>query len=360
MVRPTQLTALIGGIAVTFICACEVNPENEPDFEWQGDQIDIVGYGTEPADTCAGTFSYLDAFAGATATEFGVAGHMGVYRWYSPELFEVDHPCMTGATGCAGSNGVFSRLMPSEHEVVHLVAHHLVACPSIISEGLAEYYGMTSKTPTSTDVTPLISQSEQGTIESDGYPLAGAFVAYLVDTFGLNAVMNSCEITGPYPSVESFSTAAQQAFAVPFDQVLLDFAETNCTYAEYRAKHFECGGDPDLVVDDAPSQINLEIDCNSVSTIGPRTDEIWTLSLVRVLQSGTYLAEVMVLTGDYNGVRVELNQCVGCSDSPRTHQLVAEDASIVTPIQLDASDYFMQVYAPMDAKVEISLRLTLL
>jgi hypothetical protein len=130
--RLACLLAVLGGLA------CAAEQPSGPDFEWQGEWIDIWGIGTQPEQTCAGTFAYFDTYTEAISREFGVDEHLGVYRWYSRELFDEYDPCPPGK-GCAGTNGAFSYIMPLEHEVVHLANLQSFPCPRLLSEGLAEY-----------------------------------------------------------------------------------------------------------------------------------------------------------------------------------------------------------------------------
>ena len=358
--RPRTAAPAALAVACALLCACHPESEPKPDFEWRGQWIDILGLDTIPDQTCAGTFVYLDDFAGSTAREFGVTDHLGVYRWYSSARFEADDPCTGAAAACTGSNGVFSRVMPLEHEVVHLVNDHVVACPSVIAEGLAEYYGMTSQTPTTGDIVDLIAKSEKGRIDFDDYPLAGAFVAHLVEVHGIGPVLDLCERSGVYPSMERFAEATQTALGTSLEQVLMNFAGFDCTFAEYRSKHFECGGEPDLFAGTEPVEFEFIVDCESQGTIGPRQQEIWNLGLVRVQEPGIYLAELNSSSGSHEGVRVVLTQCAGCYDSPRIHTLVDDGTNGTAPIQLEASDYMVEVFGSTSFADVVTLRLTLL
>src|SRR5690606_4135399 len=132
----SRAACLLAGLLSCLACVDE-QPAG-PDFEWQGEWIDIWGIGKQPEETCAGTFAYLDGYAGAISQEFGVDAHLGVYRWYSRELFEEYDPCRRPVGGCAGLNGVFTYVMPTEHEVVHMGDIHNYWCPGVLGEGLAE------------------------------------------------------------------------------------------------------------------------------------------------------------------------------------------------------------------------------
>ena len=112
----------------------------------------------------------------------------------------------------------------------------------MITEGLAEYYGTSGKTPSSYEVAPLL---ELPHIEGSDYALAGAFAAHLVDEYGLDAILDMCAASGTEPDAEQLSQAMSAAFGVSLDQVLADFeVAPRCTYERFRSKIYECGREP--------------------------------------------------------------------------------------------------------------------
>jgi hypothetical protein len=343
--------ALLGALTA---CVSEAPPSS--DFEWAGEWIDIVGQDRLPIDTCAGTFEYLDSYAGVLAAEFGVSSHLGLYRWYSRERFEAEDPCGEPVGGCTGQNGVFTHLMPLEHEVVHVVSNAVTLCPSVLTEGLAEYYGTTSEAPTGGDIDALIEASEHGAIPSSGYPLAGAFAAYLVQTHGLDEVLALCELAGPYPNLEAFSQATSAALGVSLEQVLVDFETFECGFDQYQSKLYECGLEPAVVVSDAPVEFEIHVDCASATTIGPRADEIWTLQLARVLEAGSYLVELV--NEDGVAPTVELRECAACVDTPHVHRFGGAGGPTVEPLQLNARDYVVRASVEPRVAGDAKLRFT--
>lgn len=236
-----------------------------------------------------------------------------------------------------------------------MVHGRVAACPSVIAEGLAEYYGVDGVAPAAGDITEFIGQSEVGKINFDGYQVAGAFAAYLVESSGLDSVLHLCELSGPYPSPDLFAEAALIAFDVPFDQILLEFDDYDCVYSEYRSKVFECDGEPDLTVGAEIAELKLRLDCGSPTTVGPRHEEIWTLARLRVVSQGVYLAQAFSAAGASEGVRIELTDCGGCYDSVRTHRLSVDGPS--DPIQLNARDYIVRVAGPPEFVDDVKLRL---
>ena len=333
--------------------ACVAEQPAGPDFEWQGEWIDIWGIGKQPEDTCAGTFAYLDGFADAISSEFGVDAHLGVYRWYSHERFDEYDPCRNPGLGCAGLNGAFTYFMPFEHEVVHLANIQSFPCPRLLSEGLAEYYSPNSETPTSGDIQSLLEGPTTSLAGSD-YPIAGAFVAYLVETYGHDALLEICRLTGPAPTAELLAETMTSTFGVPLEQVIDDFGFWEdiyaCEYSQYRAKLYECGQPPATVLERQTVTLDVTLDCNDARTIGPRDQEIWTLVNFRVAAEGSTTYEISLKddTGAYiDEVGFELIECAACGDGPRwVKQDPDPELSGLWVSYLFPGDYFIKLWGP--------------
>ena len=347
--------------------SCTPEPEPiEPDFEWQGEWIDIWGFDTQPQDTCAGTFAYVDGYAGLIAERFGVGGHLGVYRWFSPERFADEDPCRNpGVLGCAGTNGAFAHVMPLEHEVVHVANIQSFPCPKVLSEGLAVHYSTTSETPSSNSDNLLALLENPATpVDSQDYAIAGAFVAFLVESWGLETVLESCRLSGPAPNAAEFAEAMALAFGAPLDELFSSFLTWRdtygCDYSQYRSKLYECAQAPTVVVDGEPVSLPITLDCNDSGTIGPRYGEIGTLGSIRVVQSGSYL----VTLEDDDGLFVEdlgfqIIECTSCKDAPLAERYPPDpELSGLWIIALDAGDYLVRVWGPPEATRAMTLTFT--
>ncbi|MCB1280574.1 MAG: hypothetical protein KDB18_03540 [Salinibacterium sp.] len=334
-----------------------------PDFEWQGTWVTIWGFDTQPEDTCAGTFQYLDDYSGLLAAEYGITEPLGVYRWYSDAEFLDDDPCRRASNGCAGLNGVFARVMPLEHELVHAANIMTTVCPSLLSEGLAEYYGTNSKTPTSRDLSSLLGDPGVRPFPASDYPIAGAFAAYLVENYGLDQVLEVCERAGISPSAAEFSDAVSVALNVSLDTLASKFESFDCSYQQYRSKLSECSQSPSLVigVEDIKSTFNL--DCSDELTIGPRDDEIWTLATAEATHSGTYLVALKDESGTVveDIVGFEIIQCdTKCADYPRVHSFKPGMGPVIAPVELDAGTHAIRIWGEPETSALLTLEISLL
>lgn len=178
------LLALLGG--------CEQDPY-EPNWLFHGRWISVDGRDREANETCAGTFEYLDRYAGAVAIEFGVSERLAPFRWYSPEQYYADAPCGIDPrpVACAWDDGAESLSIPQEHEVVHLANSRIAECPNILAEGLAGFYstrGYTFESEALGKLAPRLQDPAKNIAPSE-YGVAGRFVAYLVERFGIDAVL---------------------------------------------------------------------------------------------------------------------------------------------------------------------------
>ena len=341
---------------------CVADEAEAPDFEWRGEWIDVWGIGKQPEETCAGSLAYLDGYAGAISREFGVDGHLGVYRWYSRELFDAYDPCRGPVGGCAGLNGVFTYGMPLEHEVVHLGDIQNYWCPGVLGEGLAEYYGTTSKTPTSGDIRAVLAQEKSGSIASADYPIAGAFVAFLVESYGLDPIIESCRLSGPAPTPADLADVMTTAFGVPLEQLITGFEEWrdiySCSYSQYRAKLYECEQPPAVVLGSENVTLDVTLDCSDARTIGPRANEIWTRKSIRVAEAGVYAVSLKDETGAYvTDLGFELIECAACRDAPRVERSPPDyEFNGLWIMQLDAGDYTLRLWGPPDFARKMTLR----
>lgn len=362
MARPT-LSALLCVAALLGSACAPDEPAEMPDFEWQGTWITIWGFDTLPEDTCAGTFRYLDGYAGMLAAEYGITEPLGTYRWYSDaEFLDVD-PCSRASNGCAGLNGVFARVMPLEHELVHSANIMTTVCPSLLSEGLAEYYGTNSSTPASRDLRSLLEDPGVRPFPASDYPLAGAFAAFLIENYGLDQILEVCERAGLTPTAAEFSDAVSATLDVPLETLTSSFETFDCSYQQYRSKVYECSQSPSIVIGVEDVESTFSLDCSDDLTIGPRDNEIWTLTTVEAAQSGTYLVALKDESGSIveDTAGLEIIQCnTKCADYPRVHSFKPGLGPVFGPIQLDAGIHAVRIWGEPNASAIFTLQFFLM
>ncbi len=336
---------------------CE--PPYEPNWLYRGQWIDIDGRDREADETCAGTFEYLDRYAGALSVEFGANQHLPPYRWYSPEQYYTDAPCGTDPrpTACAWPDGADTPFIPHEHEVVHLADSLVGECPNIIAEGLADFYSPTGRTPGSDAIERLTTRlaDPAKNIRPGEYAVAGRFAAFLVERFGLQAILDVCSITGRYPDADGLSTAFETVFGLASNALIDEFAAQPgwCNSFEwYQSRVYACGAAeaaPHAGIAGGPGEpleVTYEFGCAS-GAVGPRDSKIWIHERVDFAVDGIYIVGLRdgPELGDLSeGIELILAKCEPCG---WVQSYSAEDF-FVNPVQFDAGRHSLEIQAPED------------
>ncbi|MFV8752019.1 hypothetical protein ACNOYE_15850 [Nannocystaceae bacterium ST9] len=336
---------------------------------FRGEWIDIDGRDRSADEACAGTFEYIDAYAGALAVEFGVTEHLGSYRWYSPDQYDADLPCgpqypYPYACAIDEDYALHTAFIPHEHEMVHLVNFSAGMCPSVISEGLAEYYGTSASTPSSSDIERLSSRlaAPAEKISNGDYAIAGRFAAYLVERHGLEAVLDVCRASGRDPSADELSDAMTEALGLSTQMVLDDFADefTNgpsiCNRADYyQSRVFACGAAaaaPEAEMIDGEFVRTYEFGCASATTVGPFIDTIKIVERIDIDVDAIYAIRLQAEEGvDFSGVELTIAACGPCEGA---FVYVGDVADV---IQLDAGRYSLELRAPSDFSDSVTVKI---
>jgi hypothetical protein len=343
-------------VVLALSSACE-QPPYEPNWLFHGQWIDIDGRDREPDETCAGSFEYLDRYAGALAVEFGVDQHLGSYRWYSPEQYEADSPCGDSQPyACAWHDGADTPLLPHEHEVVHLANFLAGECPSSLTEGLAVYYSASGSTPDESELGRLPARLEDPSarIPDDEYAALGRFVGFLVERFGLDAILEVCVIAGVDSSGAELAAAIESVLGVSPDSLLEDFRlePHSCnSFERHQSRVYACGlaeAAPDAGIAGLPGQqfeIDPVIDCASESTAGPLDGDIWITHRIDLAADGDYSIALQPASEgqDISEVRLILAQCQPCA-----HERVFEPGEPAGLEPFEAGRYWLEVRAPKD------------
>lgn len=336
----------------------------EPNWLFRGQWIDIDGRDREADETCAGTFEYLDRYAGAVAIEFGLNERLAPYRWYSPEQYDAEEPCgERHPYACAWYDGLETPLMPHEHEVVHLANFAAGICPNALSEGLADYYNTLGRTPGSNGLELLTARLRDPSagIPHDEYPILARFAAYLVERFGLDQILEVCTLVGRYPTGDELATAMASVFGITNDALLADFAEQPgwCNSFEvYQSRVYACGvaeAAPNAGVAGIPGEVfeaTYEFGCANESTVGPLGGEIWITQRIDIAADATYDVALRdgPSAGDIPDVELILAKCEPCG---RVHSF--GPGEFIGPEQYEAGRYWLEIRAPEDFRGTLTL-----
>jgi hypothetical protein len=348
---------------LALVCGCE-QESVEPNWLFRGDWINVDGRDRTIDETCAGTFDYLDSYAGALAIEFGIGEHLGTYRWYSPEQYDEDRPCGEAhpyACAFPDKGGIDTPLLPHEHELVHLADFAAAGCPAALAEGLAEYYSTLGANAQSGDLDLLVARlGEPSEHPPDAeYGILGRFAAFLVHRFGLDAIIEVCRITGRYPNGDEFASAMMSVFDVSTDTLLSDFAADlgPCNSAKiYQSRVFACGvgeAAPDAGLVTADFEATYVFDCASEITIGPIGDEIWIVERIDFDADGTYVLALHDEDGEIPEVELLVAKCEACGS---VHSFPA--GVYIGPEQFTAGRYSLELRAAAGFSGRLTLTIT--
>ena len=347
---PALHAALAAGV-LAWVVGCA---EHEPNYLFRGEWVDIDGQGRSADQTCGGTFAYVDAYAGALAQEFGVAGHLGDYRWYSQQRYDADDPC-EGSGACAfDDRTLYTPRLPDNHELVHLATFAAVSegCPKPLAEGLAEYHGSTGRDVSSNSFERLVAAFEapSADVPSGTYGVLGRFVNYLVQRFGVGAVLEVCRASGRSPSAAYLSDTMDAIFGETTAELLADFEPelgSSCDRSkDFQSRVYTCGvaeAAPDIgLVGEEGVELRYEIDCANERVIGPLHDRIWIVERLDLDQDADWQLWMESDDADISDVTLTISGCEPCS---YTRVFGGE---FIGPEPLDADRYWLEVNAPAD------------
>lgn len=371
LTRPLRLVGLLGLLAI--VAGCE--PQHEPNWLYRGQWIDIDGQGRSASDTCAGTFEYLDAYAGAVSVEFGAHRHLGAYRWYSPDAYDAAAPCgedLLYPYSCVLPRdkemdaAVYSAFMPLEHEVAHLANNLVGQCPHALSEGLAVYYAPGGATPSASDFDLLAPRFENPSVRIPHreYDILGQFAAFLVREFGIDSVLEVCSRTGRDTSGAELAAAMESVLGESPTELIdrLSDEPTACyDFERFQAHVHACGvaaAAPDLGMITDFFETTLTLDCEDPGTIGPMAldSSIWLAGRIEFIGNGgvvdTYVLSLLDESGEVPAVEFELARCEPCG---QVDTFAA--SSFIGPQQFEEGRYSLIVRA--DQAFAAKLRLTI-
>jgi hypothetical protein len=346
-------------LAVLALGCVEEPSEPAPNWLFQGEWIDVEGRDRTADETCGGTFDYLDRYAEAVSVEFGADEHLGIYHWYSQELYDAQEPCGPNTHACFGLDGTLSAAVTVDHELVHMAGHAASThCPRMLEEGLAVYYSTGGETAPNRDIELLAARLDapDEKLPAAEYDIAGRFVGMLVRRFGLDAVLEVCDMAGIHSDAEALASAMISVLGASPDELLAELAnDTECDrWQQYQSRVFACGEagaarnagfvDEDLL-------LRYEMGCDAQTTVGPRAGSIRIVERIEFLHSGPHWVAMFDADNKVPPVELTVAPCVPC-ETPWT--FMPEDA--LGPFTVDAGTYWLEMRADEGFEGEFTLR----
>ncbi|MDC0671861.1 hypothetical protein [Nannocystis radixulma] len=347
-------------LACALACACRELPQ----VTHEGQHIRVA---VDPGlELCAGSMAHMDEFVARLSAELGLEVPTGDERplayWLERDGFVARTPCPERVVGCARDGVLFTNYMPYNHEFVHTVAHPLGRSLPFFNEGLAVAYGGlgaeidANETALLGPVEPLLrlpDGTDLGAVDG-GYPRAGAFVAFLIETHGIDAYLRALDDIGRGADVGDIDRAFLGAFDASLASLVAEFdiASNRCAHPAYDAKLIECAA-PELAWSDGRIAEHRPIACDQPDAVGPYGGNVVVVfRTVTIAEPGDYIVE---LFGDSTANKLALRSCGRCGSEP-TLALRAGDPA--TTVWLDLGRHTLRLFGSVDQRTSLGLRIT--
>jgi hypothetical protein len=338
---------------------------NDYEFTWKGEHVTVRGFDRAESEACAGSLAFTDAYVAKLTDTLGFDPSTQIdYQWMSPAFFA--DKCAPDAESCTVSGVARSQDLPQMHEIVHAVAYQNIGvCPSVLEEGLAVYFGdpryatlgadeLDNPTPLRGEIEAMLTAAP---IDQAEYSRAGHFVSFLVEKYGIEAVVELCAALHFESTRQDWERASEAVLEVSVDELLAIYAKyPTCTTQQYRARLMECSGEIDHVI--APgttTEFTVDMDCGDEHVIGPiGGDQMLVIQRIEVEQPLYALVEVTNAAGQSPVDVVASQPCKPCSGKPRlngnTHPTVW--------FALDAGRHALMFYLPVDQVDSFDVKIT--
>jgi hypothetical protein len=338
-------------------CSEEQFDPDDYDFEIQSARLRIRGYGRSRADVCGGTLAWMDSYVNTFAEPFDLPdGLIGDYAWVSEEIFSMYLPeiCGGGTLGCTNSDSkqIFTSMLVHEHELFHLVrASRHQPCVPFLEEGLAEHFQGTRPLRPQVgdgDMMRMLDNGFAGRIVGDDYSLAGHFVTFLIEQYGLDATLELCKSTPTGSSRATFDANALEIYGKTLDGLLTEYALfPHCEFRQLRSRVRLCEREPVLFVDNnGPAALNIEMTCDSEMAIGPRHDRFFVSFQIGVTEVGSHVVKTVNSAGErLQDLAVRIEECAPCSADPFIGDWGPGELVLLTP---PIGYYVVELDGPID------------
>jgi hypothetical protein len=331
----------LGVSALLVAAGCVAEPVYPP-IEWHGEHVDFGRTRTDE-QVCAGTFAYLDAFAGITKSRVGTASRVQ-YFWV--EASDLDDYCAGGTedkTGCAKPDGtVFAEDLVDEHEVVHGTRAELDFAHRFVEEGLATAWGffpaLAFSVPDRTATIDVMQSADTGMSGTD-YLLAADFIGFILGTEGyqpLDKVTRKTDYASSYAQLEA---ELEASVGVPVGDLTLAFAgEPGCAPREFTESVVGCAEAP-LECDVDGFELEVSVGCGVEDVVGPTEERIFTQRTFSVPSDGEYLFRLQGPEDNDERNEVFVRKCESGCSSVHTIWADADLPADVWQLELEAGTY---------------------
>lgn len=267
----------------------------------EGELFDIVAFGHDFSPFCDAGFQAAQDHAQWVAEAWGEPPNDFDYGLFN-SVDEGCWPCWGGAGGCAFATHMSATALPQRHELAHAIRR--VPCPTLIEEGWATLYGSHFQDwSTVGDIREAADSATSGVIAGEFYPLAARFVAFLLETRGIDDLKALCELE--FNDSESLDSALKQVFDQSLDEIATEFSDyPPWTLGQLRQDQ-ACEGEATTT---SPGTWSMNLECGAPGVEGREGGRLVAHHLVELPQDGNYRFRFEAPV-DFH-VRLELRNCV--------------------------------------------------
>ena len=337
--------------AAVALAGCQPEP---PPITWQGE---IIRFGTEtPEDVCSGSLEWMDDRAMALKQVFGADTYDAIDFYWVPTSWD-GWPCLYASGGCTSANVVHSEHVPHEHELVHAIRRDRL--PAVFEEGLAEVFGDVGWTREPASRERLLEVLESGgpPTNTAEYARAGHFVAFLLETHGIEALDRLAALSDVDDDYSNIRASFADAYGFSLDQALAEYQDfPECDALAWKDTRIACAhpGQPASPMVSGGAEFSMVMDCSGPDVLGPFAGFMYTETVLEISPE-VGLPVWVSLVGDLDpDVSAALLSCGGCGESTT---LWLTSAKPLEQLDLPAGRYVLRMFRPVDEPGELGISL---
>jgi hypothetical protein len=243
-------------------------------------------FGVHPEEVCPASFDAVDAHVQWVAEAWESEPSTVAYGLFSSRE-DPCWACSSAEAAACGRDGILSTTrMPDRHEAAH--AARGTNCTSLIEEGWATLYANPFE---GGEMLGNLREAVSGValnghLGGEHYPMAARFVAFLLESYGLDAVKQLCATT--LASEAQLDAALQEVLGASLDEVQLALDQYPAWTLGALRQDQACEGADALL---SPTSFSIALGCTADGVEGWLGGPVWNHRLVELPEFGAYTFE---------------------------------------------------------------------
>jgi hypothetical protein len=337
--------------------------EERPPITWRGEYVE---FGTDVETTvCPATLPLLDEYMASAAARLRSDATFPIaYYYLAEDLTHYGFLCPEGSLGCAGREGgrpvVGSRVPSLKHELIHAAMSSSPFHHRVLEEGLAVYLG--TDLQRMGEAEPSDIRAAFASVDGNGeqlpeelYPVAGHFVSFLVDKYGLEDTVAFVDATETKMTLDELAELSLEHLGrdVRTDLDEYEAAGSGCEADRFSPMWFECehtsASIPIFACDagEEPMPIEVVLACGGEAS-GVQDGKIWKDILIDLPE----LAFPIIYLYEGHPVEFVIRSCgSGCSTPfARVFSNSEEPGPLLPGVELAPGLHVIRIIKPIEAE----------